>query len=166
MKKYLIILLLFSFVFQTNKIFAISCDECSQYASGTTEYNNCINNCEEEIITESNSYPKIQCGDTKVPYVAAQITSTIVLAIQVIVPVIIILLGMLDFAKAVMAQKEDEIKKGSQTFFKRLFIGICVFLVFVLIKLIISIPASSTMNDSAWDCVDCFINKSNCHIIN
>ena len=53
-----------------------------------------------------------------------------------IVPIIIIVLGTLDFFKAVIAGKEDEMKKAQKTFIKRLIIGVCVFLVPVLINAI------------------------------
>ena len=53
-----------------------------------------------------------------------------------IVPIIIIVLGTLDFFKAVMAGKEDEMKKAQKTFIKRVIIGVLVFLVPVLINAI------------------------------
>ena len=54
-----------------------------------------------------------------------------------IVPGIIFVLGTLDFFKAVTAGKEDEMKKAQRTFVKRVIIGVCVFLVPVLINGII-----------------------------
>ena len=54
-----------------------------------------------------------------------------------IVPAIILVLGTLDFFKAVIAGKEDEMKKAQKTFIKRVIIGVCVFLVPVLINGII-----------------------------
>ena len=54
-----------------------------------------------------------------------------------IVPGIILVLGTLDFLKAVLAGKEDEMKKAQKTFIKRVIIGVCVFLVPVLINGII-----------------------------
>ena len=44
------------------------------------------------------------------------IISTIILAIQIAIPVLLIIFGMLDLGKAVVASKEDEIKKGQQIF--------------------------------------------------
>ncbi len=54
-----------------------------------------------------------------------------------IVPAIIIVLGSIDFFKAVVAGKEDEMKKAQRTFVKRVIIGVAVFLVPLLIKVII-----------------------------
>ena len=159
MKKIMILLfLVFSFNLNLSSVLAISCDECSQYSEGTTAHLNCINNCTEENESNSNTYSKIQCGDTKIPYIFAQITSTVILIIQILVPVIIILFGMLDLGKAVMAQKEDEIKKGWQTFIKRLLIGVLVFLVIVIVKFIIGLVAENY----EINCIDCFVNNDQC----
>ena len=54
-----------------------------------------------------------------------------------IVPAIVIVLGTLDLFKAVIAGKEDEMKKAQKTFIKRIIIGVCVFLVPVFIDAII-----------------------------
>ena len=54
-----------------------------------------------------------------------------------IVPALILLLGTLDFLKAVMASKEDEMKKAQRTFIKRVIIGVAVFLVPVFMNAII-----------------------------
>lgn len=54
-----------------------------------------------------------------------------------IVPAIIIVLGTLDLFKAVIAGKEDEMKKAQKTFIKRVIIGVCVFLVPLFINAII-----------------------------
>lgn len=48
---------------------------------------------------------------------------------RIIVPILVILLGSLDFAKAVIAQKEDEMKKAQSTFIKRLIIGVAFFFI-------------------------------------
>lgn len=105
-----------------------------------------------------DSYRKIMCNDVAIPYVAAQISSTVITIIQIATPVIIIVLGMIDLLKAVTAQKEDEIKKGQQTFVKRLIIGITVFLIFFLVKFIIGVVAPD--EPGMWDCVNCFVNNN------
>ena len=104
---------------------------------------------------ESNTYKKIQCGDLTLPYFAAQITSTIINVLKIATPILIIIFGSVDLMKAVIAQKEDEIIKGRQTFIRRLIIGVCVFLVFVIVQLVINLVAQ---NNISWECVACFIN--------
>ncbi len=101
------------------------------------------------------SYQKITCGSVQIPYVVAQITSFLITIIQVLVPVLIIIFGMIDLGKAIINQKDDEIKKGWQIFFKRLIIGILVFLVIFLVKFIIGFVAEKI----ELNCIDCFVNN-------
>ena len=104
------------------------------------------------------SYSKVMCNGTAIPYVAAQITNIVITVLQIATPIIIILLGMIDLLKGVISQKEDEIKKGQQTFVKRLIVGISVFLIFFLVKFIIGIVAPDDYG--MWDCVNCFVNNN------
>ena len=108
-----------------------------------------------------DSYQKIQCGSNTIPLVFPQIVHIIIVGIQVIVPIIIILLGMIDLIKAFISQKEDEIKKGQQTFIRRIIIGMSIFLVIVLVKFLIGLVSPINENKNMWDCVECFIN-GNC----
>lgn len=55
---------------------------------------------------------------------------------RIIVPIIVIVLGIVDLAKAVIASKEDEMKKAQTTFIKRVIIGVAFFLVPVFIDII------------------------------
>lgn len=86
-----------------------------------------------------------------------KITSTIVLVIEIVVPIILVIFGMLDLGKAVIAQKEDDIKKGQQTFIKRLIAAIIVFLVVFVVKLVIGLVVSDNKN-SITGCMNCFLN--------
>ena len=53
-----------------------------------------------------------------------------------IVPVLVIVFGMLDLGKAVIASREDEMKKAQTTFIKRILIGIVIFFVPTILDLI------------------------------
>lgn len=86
----------------------------------------------------------------------ADTVHVIVLVIQIVVPVVLVVLGMIDLIKAVIAGKEDEIKKNQMTFVKRLIAAAIVFFVFVIVKLLISFVADDSKN--MMNCVNCFIN--------
>lgn len=83
------------------------------------------------------------------------IVSYIVALIQIGVPILLIIFGMLDLGKAVMAQKEDEIKKGQQTFLKRLVAAVIVFFIVAIAKLVFSVVG---IDSGYMKCVNCFIN--------
>ena len=80
----------------------------------------------------------------------------IILVIQIAVPIILVVLGMIDLLKATIAGKEDEIKKAQMTFVKRLIAGVLVFFVFVIVKMLISFVADDSTN--LMNCANCFIN--------
>lgn len=87
--------------------------------------------------------------------------STIVSLIKVIIPIFLVIFGMLDLGKAVMAQKDDEIKKGQKTFFSRVIAAVIIFFVVSVVQLVLGIVGAK--QDSNWNCFDCFINGAdNC----
>lgn len=55
---------------------------------------------------------------------------------RIIVPILVIVLGIMDFAKAVIASKEDEMKKAQATFIKRLIIGVAFFFIPAIVDVI------------------------------
>ena len=103
-------------------------------------------------------YSDVKCGNLTT-YFSSQLPEMvhlIVVIIQIAVPVLLIIFGMLDLGKAVMAQKDDEIKKAQQTFVKRLVSAALVFLVVLIVQVVIKFIAGSESED-IWDCVNCFI---------
>ncbi len=104
-------------------------------------------------------------GIDSIPEALPAVTSIIVKVIQFVVPVLLIIFGMLDLGKAVTAQKEDEIKKGQQTFMKRAIAAALVFFVVSIVTLIVNVLANATGedNNSMTECLDCFIqNNGSC----
>lgn len=55
---------------------------------------------------------------------------------KVLVPIIVIGLGVLDLAKAVIASKEDEMRKAQLTLIKRVLIGVCIFFVPTIVNVL------------------------------
>jgi len=105
-----------------------------------------------------STYKKVQCGDTQIPKIAATLVHTVYTILQIAVPVLMVIFGSLDLAKATIAQKEDEIKKGQHIFIRRLILGVVVFVIFAAVKLVIGVVAPDNNNPGMWDCVDCLIN--------
>ncbi len=88
----------------------------------------------------------------------ADIVHIIVLVIQIAVPILLVVFGMMDLMKGIMAQKDDEIKKGQQTFIKRLIAAAIVFFVIAIVKLVISAVAGNS--DGIMACANCFLEGS------
>ena len=85
------------------------------------------------------------------PYVV----SMIILIIKIAIPVLLIIFGMLDLGKAVVASKEDEIKKGQQLFIKRAITAVVVFFVIQIVQIIIRFLAGNSTGIS--QCFNCFV---------
>lgn len=95
----------------------------------------------------------------------AQVTSLLVMIIKIGVPILLIIFGMLDFGKAVMAQKEDEIKKGQQTFIKRAIAAALVFFVVSIVELVVGLLLRGNdqkEKDNVMECLHCFISNKDC----
>ena len=82
----------------------------------------------------------------------------IIIAIQIVVPILLIIWGMIDFAKAIIGQDEDKIKAGQKIFMKRLIAAVIVFLVVTIVQLVVNLASSISGEEAgnaagtAWDC--------------
>ena len=107
----------------------------------------------------------VSCGGiTGIPEMLPNLVSVGYNIIKIFVPIALILFGMWDLGKAVMQQKEDDIKKGQKTFIQRVIAAVIVFLVFSIVQLVFGLLASASGDDSEniMDCVNCFLDSSKC----
>ena len=88
----------------------------------------------------------------------AGLIHTIIVIIKIGVPVLLIIFGMIDFGKGVIAKNEDEIKSSRKIFTKRLISAILVFFVITIIQLIVN-----TMEEKKeiWQCANLILNGKN-----
>lgn len=103
-----------------------------------------------------------QCG-FDIPDQLAEVISLIIMLIQYAVPLLLIVFGMLDLGKAVIASKEDEIKKGQQMFIKRLIAAVIVFFVVAVVKLVVSLAAGEEDKESIRNCIDGLVKYHSTH---
>lgn len=94
-------------------------------------------------------------GKTGIPGNIVNIIHYIYMGIQIIVPLLLIIFGMIELAKAITAQKEDEIKKAQSGLLKKAVVAILVFLVFSLVKFVVGFAGAG---DGVWDCASNIIN--------
>ena len=109
---------------------------------------------------KTNIYAKACPGIEKVDIDDSiqDLVSLIIKIIWIAVPILLVVFGSIDLVKGITAQKEDEIKKGQQTFVKRLVAGIIVFFVIAVVKLIISAVAH---DDNVMSCACYFFEGPN-----
>lgn len=110
------------------------------------------------LIVNASENEYISCGDNSIPAPIAPITRTIVIMLEIILPLAIILVGSLDFFKAVAAADQEKIKKNQNQFLNRLKAGVIFFFVIVVVRFAVSIVADQTEEQSITNCIDCLIN--------
>ena len=71
------------------------------------------------------------------------IKNGIIPLIQIGIPIILILLGMLDLGKAVVASKEDEIKAAQKLLVKRAIYALAMFFVVLIVQLVFGLLSST-----------------------
>lgn len=94
-----------------------------------------------------------------------QILGYALLVIKIAIPLLIIFYGILDFAKAVIAEKEDEIKKYAKRLVFRIIAGIAIFLIPNIVLWVFSLNNDySTQKEKAdfEQCEECFLEPWNC----
>ena len=116
-----------------------------------------------DVIAETyNNYDKdgiVSCGSNLVSGIPVLIPKVVKIGytiIQVAVPVLLVVMGSLDLIKGLYAQKEDEIKKGQQTFIKRAIAAVIVFFVIQVVQIIVRFVSGNDQNIAS--CFNCFIN--------
>ena len=104
----------------------------------------------------------VSCGSvTNIPRRVPEFFGALINVVQVIVPIFLVIFGVLDLIKGMMSQKEDEIKKGQQTLMKRVIMGMFIFLIILLTKILVSALAEGSNNkNNIIDCIDCFVSGS------
>lgn len=83
-----------------------------------------------------------KCGDIDIPNGVYNIVHLVILLIQIAVPIMLIIIGMIDFAKATVGGDEDKIKAGQKTFLKRIIAAVLVFLVVTAVVLVVNAVGS------------------------
>ena len=104
----------------------------------------------------------LECSANLKPVLA--IVGWVVFGLQMAIPIALIVLGMIDMGKAVIASKEDEIKKAKKAFGQRFLYAVAVFLVVWAVRTIMSFVPSlfgdDALNTTEWnDCWACITTR-------
>lgn len=89
----------------------------------------------------------------------AEFIHTIVVILKFGVPILLIIFGMLDLGRGVVANNEDEIRKGRLMFIKRLVAAVIVFFVVTIVQLLIGVVDDTFYGQSnVWNCAKLILN--------
>ena len=114
-------------------------------------------------VTATNS---TLCEGILVPNAMFNVVATIVKLIKIAVPILLVIWGMLDFTKSVIAKKEEDIKKYQKAFVSRLISALVVFLLVFVVQFAVNLISGVEDKSNAdgqtvsdiWSCSKKFIN--------
>ena len=89
----------------------------------------------------------VNCG-TLWPLISL-IKNGIIPLIQIGIPIILIILGMLDLGKAVVASKEDEIKNAQKMLIKRCIYAVAIFFVVLIVTVVFGLVADNSAGEAS-----------------
>lgn len=103
---------------------------------------------------------QIKCGGMSIDSIIPYTVSGFVLVLKIAIPIILVVLGMLDLSKAVIANEEKEMKEAQKKFIKRIIYAVVIFFVVALVQFVFGILSDADKGtESATSCISCFINK-------
>ena len=81
-------------------------------------------------------------------------------ALKIAIPLIIIIFGIIDFAKAVASSDDKAIKNASMSLFRRLLVGICIFFVPTIVAVVFNLIDNVADLDGLTECEECLFNPT------
>lgn len=102
----------------------------------------------------------VTCGGITIDGMVPAFTSAVVNIIKILIPIILIIFGILDLAKAITGNDEKVMKEAQSKLIKRIVYAVIVFFVVALVQFVFGVLGNAGGDSSATSCVDCFINHS------
>ena len=93
-----------------------------------------------------------------------QILGYALFILKILIPIIIIIFGIIDFAKAIIASDDSAIKKSTTTLIKRVIAGVIIFLIPTIVYFAFELIDSYSSDDSTYyKCINCMTNPTKCN---
>jgi len=100
---------------------------------------------EERVSIDIGEDKEITCADL-IDADMRDLIDKILTYVRILIPILALALGMVDFATAVLGNKEEDMKKAQARFIKRIIIAIAIFLVPSIIKLLLDLANEAWKN--------------------
>lgn len=81
---------------------------------------------------------------------------------KIVIPILVIIFGMIDFGKAVIASKDDEIKKATKSLLMRAIAGIIIFFIPNLVGFVFTLADGFDADGDYATCSTCITSSGNC----
>ena len=113
----------------------------------------------------------LACTSINIDPIVPSFTHLAISLVKIIIPIILIVLGMVDLAKAVMTNDDKVMKEAQTKLIKRIIYAIIIFFVVAIVQFVFSTlaKAGDEANDDETvdgnqisECINCFINNKGC----
>ena len=92
-----------------------------------------------------------------------QLVGTILMVIKIVFPLLVVIFGIIDIGKSVVAQKPEEISKSFKSFLYRLAAAIAIFFIPTVVAFGINLANGfQTVNNDYSVCSGCISSPSSC----
>ncbi len=81
---------------------------------------------------------------------------------KIVIPILVIIFGMIDLGKAVIASKDDEIKKAAKSLLMRCIAGVVIFFIPTLVGFVFTLADGFNADGDYSVCETCITNPSSC----
>lgn len=89
-------------------------------------------------------------GEKGIPGDVVNLITTAYRVLEVLVPLVLIIMGMISLVGAITSQKDDEIKKATSNLFKKIIIAVVVLIVFTLVDFVFHFVQGE---ETLWTCI-------------
>ena len=101
----------------------------------------------------------VKCGGfNNVPYKIISFIGNIINTIKIIVPILLIIMGIVDMAKAVVSNDDKKMKESTKTFIKRTIYAVLVFFVIAIVQFVFK-TLEKSMADKENDLLSIMYNR-------
>ena len=94
-----------------------------------------------------------------------QLVGFFLVVVKIVVPLLVVIMGSLDFYHIVMSGKDSDLKKEALILGKRVLMGVIVFLMPTIVNLAVN-TLDNNPNADYKVCVDCLTKPSSCPVKN
>lgn len=122
--------------------------------------------CQNVSATEcvSGSLEYVSCGSgankvTGIPKIVPELTALFITILQIIVPIVLIIIGMIDMTKAISTGASDAIAKNKTKLIKKFIAAVIAFMVITITTNVIKIIAEGDEKSTFVACMSCYLNN-------
>lgn len=85
---------------------------------------------------------------------ALRLVGIVILGVKIVVPIILIVVGMIDLAKAVTEKSDDKIKAAQNSLIKKAIVAVLVFLVVTIVGVLMTLVGQNDYKE----CTGCLVS--------